>query len=194
MTFARRGTPRTDAVEAITHNAKGEMVDYYNHWLWTPLCEAISALDYAADAGELHPLTIAKATQRGATEALDHAPLAEPPAPGSLPKGLPETRKYLKSGWRRRELNPSALPSRSMPARAARGTHGGSAAALRALASSALLVLALWDVARGSALAAGLHVRPIGVPEVSFFFGSLCFVHARFHTSRVPNQARAAAE
>lgn len=60
-TFARRGTPRTDAVEAITHNKRGEMVDYYNHWLWTPLCEAILALSYRADADEHHPLTVVKA-------------------------------------------------------------------------------------------------------------------------------------
>jgi integrase len=31
-TFARRGTPQTDAVEAITHNKRGEMVDY-TPWL-----------------------------------------------------------------------------------------------------------------------------------------------------------------
>jgi integrase len=61
--FARRGTPRTDAVEAITHNAKnqGEMIDYYNSWLWTPLCEAILTLDYRADANEVHPLALRKA-------------------------------------------------------------------------------------------------------------------------------------
>jgi integrase len=60
-TFARRGTPRTDAVEAITHNKRGEMVDYYNHWLWTPICEAMLALSYSADALEQHPLMLAKA-------------------------------------------------------------------------------------------------------------------------------------
>ena len=37
------------------------MVDYYNHWLWTPLCEAILALSYRADADEHHPLTVVKA-------------------------------------------------------------------------------------------------------------------------------------
>lgn len=55
-TSARRGTPRTDAVDAITHNKRGEMVDYHNHWLWTPLCEAMEALSYAADSDEKHPL------------------------------------------------------------------------------------------------------------------------------------------
>jgi hypothetical protein len=56
ITFARRGTPRTDAIEAITHNKRGEMVDYYNHWGWTPLCEALLPLSFAVDAGEVHPL------------------------------------------------------------------------------------------------------------------------------------------
>lgn len=33
----------------MTHNAKteGEMIDYYNSWLWTPLCEAIVTLDFS---------------------------------------------------------------------------------------------------------------------------------------------------
>lgn len=31
----------------------GQMVDYYNnHWLWTPLCEAVASLNYRADADE----------------------------------------------------------------------------------------------------------------------------------------------
>ena len=131
--FARRGTPRTDAVEAITHNAKtqGEMIDYYNSWLWTPLCEAIMTLDYRADANEVHPLALRKAgggsgegsgagpdgnarhgessataRQSGASAASElDATLAES-ARACLPKTLPGSSNYSKSLWRRRELNP----------------------------------------------------------------------------------------
>jgi len=131
--FARRGTPRTDAVEAITHNAKteGEMIDYYNSWLWTPLCEAILTLDYRADADEVHPLALRKAgggsgeseggagadggggrgnagtamaRQSGASAASEvDATLAES-ARACLPEKLPGPSKYLKLLWRRREL------------------------------------------------------------------------------------------
>ncbi|MFZ5894696.1 MAG: tyrosine-type recombinase/integrase [Myxococcota bacterium] len=62
-TFARRGSPREDVIEAITHNskAKGKMIDWYNHWQWGPLCEVMSALDFGADANDRHPLRLRKA-------------------------------------------------------------------------------------------------------------------------------------
>ena len=73
-TFARRGSPRKDVIEAITHNSGGEsagqMVDYYNHWLWTPLCEAVASLSFRADADERHPLASARGpVQVGPVEA-----------------------------------------------------------------------------------------------------------------------------
>lgn len=74
-TFARRGTARTDAIEAITHNSKGEMVDYYNHWLWTPLCEAMSPLSFKADADEAHPLDL----MRRGTSTPNAGPVSSPP-------------------------------------------------------------------------------------------------------------------
>jgi|HubBroStandDraft_1064217.scaffolds.fasta_scaffold05658_5 integrase len=45
ITLARRGGARTEVVERITHNATGSIVDQYTHWDWTPLCEAVLALD-----------------------------------------------------------------------------------------------------------------------------------------------------
>jgi integrase len=124
-TFARRGTPRTDAVEAITHNKRGEMVDYYNHWLWTPLCEAMEALSYGADSDERHPLAPPSGGgPGGGVKVKPQAPASPEPAAilpvtaivdGSaeagrefkkLPEPLPGSRNYLKSLWRRRELNP----------------------------------------------------------------------------------------
>jgi integrase len=83
-TFARRGTPRTDAVEAITHNKRGEMVDYYNHWLWTPLCEAMLSLSYQADADEHHPLQLVKTKGGGGGNgAPTQSGSGAPPAPGA---------------------------------------------------------------------------------------------------------------
>jgi integrase len=81
ITFARRGTPRTDAVEAITHNSKGEMIDYYNHWQWGPLCEAMVPLDFGSDARDRHPLALRKSPVepgslgiRGAASGPDRSP------------------------------------------------------------------------------------------------------------------------
>lgn len=46
ITFARRATPFTDRVEAITHNAKGATIDMYNHFEWASLCEAVQNLHF----------------------------------------------------------------------------------------------------------------------------------------------------
>lgn len=48
-TNARRCYPHPDVIESITHNASGRSIDHYNHWQWDPLCEAVRALNFAAD-------------------------------------------------------------------------------------------------------------------------------------------------
>lgn len=41
ITLARRGGAPKDVVEQITHNAKGDIVDEYTTWDWSPLCAAV---------------------------------------------------------------------------------------------------------------------------------------------------------
>lgn len=48
ITWARRFGANPDAIEVITHNAKGDMVDQYTDWQWAPLCEAVSKVRLAA--------------------------------------------------------------------------------------------------------------------------------------------------
>jgi hypothetical protein len=99
------------------------MVDYYNHWLWTPLGEAMEALRYAADSDEKHPLAPPSGGgPGGVVKAKPQAPASPEPAAilpvtaivdGSaeagrefkkFPEPLPHSRNYLKSLSRRREL------------------------------------------------------------------------------------------
>lgn len=44
ITWARRFRANPDAIEVITHNAKGDMLDQYTDWQWEPLCEAVSVI------------------------------------------------------------------------------------------------------------------------------------------------------
>lgn len=43
ITLTRRNTGRWDILETITHNAKNEMIDRYNHFQWDSRCEVVSA-------------------------------------------------------------------------------------------------------------------------------------------------------
>lgn len=42
ITLTRRDTNREDILETITHNAKGEMIDRYNHFHWDVRCEVVA--------------------------------------------------------------------------------------------------------------------------------------------------------
>lgn len=41
ISAARSGGARKDTLEAITHNARGTMIDVYTSWEWPALCEAV---------------------------------------------------------------------------------------------------------------------------------------------------------
>lgn len=53
VTLCRRGGADTAAVETITHNAKGQVIDQYTHRQWDELCEAVRALDVARGGGSV---------------------------------------------------------------------------------------------------------------------------------------------
>ena len=63
ITFARRGSPREDIVEAITHNSKAKG----------------STLDFGADANDLHPLAGRDASAPGGSPAGHSAPEVDSP-------------------------------------------------------------------------------------------------------------------
>jgi len=46
ITWARRYRADPDAIEVLTHNARGEMIDQYTDWQWEPLCEAVATLPF----------------------------------------------------------------------------------------------------------------------------------------------------
>jgi integrase len=47
ISLCRRGHPRKDILERITHNASGDTVDRYTRWEWEPLCGVVQALPLA---------------------------------------------------------------------------------------------------------------------------------------------------
>lgn len=52
VTWCRRHRADPDAIEVITHNARGEMIDQYTDWQWEPLCEAVAVLPFDASFDE----------------------------------------------------------------------------------------------------------------------------------------------
>ena len=54
ISACRNASARTEVVELMTHNAKGEVIDAYTSWEWSTLCEEITKLQV-----ELHPTKLA---------------------------------------------------------------------------------------------------------------------------------------
>jgi integrase len=59
ITAARRGLAKATlmpALEQITHNAKGTVIDQYTHWEWEPLCEVVMGVSYVPAAPATQPV------------------------------------------------------------------------------------------------------------------------------------------
>lgn len=62
VTFARSDGARSDVVERITHNAKGEQIDGYTYFGWDVLCEAVACLRIDLRRGEVVQMARVAAT------------------------------------------------------------------------------------------------------------------------------------
>ena len=51
---------RTEVVELMTHNAKGEVIDAYTSWEWSTLCDEITKLEVDLQPAKLVVLPLAK--------------------------------------------------------------------------------------------------------------------------------------
>lgn len=49
ITWCRRHRADPDALEVVTHNSAGRVIDQYTDWQWEPLCEAVLAFDAPFD-------------------------------------------------------------------------------------------------------------------------------------------------
>lgn len=59
VTGARRALARDTlmpALDVITHNPKGKIIDQYTHWEWEPLCEVVLGVSYAPAAPAAPPV------------------------------------------------------------------------------------------------------------------------------------------
>jgi hypothetical protein len=60
ISACRNASARTEVIELMTHNAKGEVIDAYTSWEWSTLCDEISKLDVDLHATKLELLPLAK--------------------------------------------------------------------------------------------------------------------------------------
>jgi hypothetical protein len=60
ISACRNASARTEVVELVTHNAKGEVIAAYTSWEWSTLCDEITKLDVDLEPTELVVLPLAK--------------------------------------------------------------------------------------------------------------------------------------
>ena len=60
ISACRNASARTEVVELMTHNAKGEVIDAYTSWEWSTLCEEITKLEVELHRASVIVLPLAK--------------------------------------------------------------------------------------------------------------------------------------
>jgi integrase len=60
ISACRNASARTEVVELMTHNAKGEVIDAYTSWEWSTLCDEITKLEIDLHSANLVVLPLAK--------------------------------------------------------------------------------------------------------------------------------------
>ena len=60
ISTCRNASARTEVVELMTHNAKGEVIDAYTSWEWSTLCDEISKLEVDLQPANSIVLPVAK--------------------------------------------------------------------------------------------------------------------------------------
>jgi hypothetical protein len=73
ISACRNASARTEVVELMTHNAKGEVIDAYTSWEWSTLCDEISKLEVDLDPINLIVLPLAKRETPETTPVSDQA-------------------------------------------------------------------------------------------------------------------------
>ncbi|NND28157.1 MAG: hypothetical protein HKN97_06190, partial [Myxococcales bacterium] len=60
ISTCRNASARTEVVELMTHNAKGEVIDAYTSWEWSTLCGELAKLEVDLNPAKLIVLPVAK--------------------------------------------------------------------------------------------------------------------------------------
>ena len=100
ISTCRNASARTEVVELMTHNAKGEVIDAYTSWEWSTLCGELTKLEVDLNPAKLIVLPVAKSETRETT-AVSHQVFASDFATRDQSEMIPSA--YW---WRRWESNP----------------------------------------------------------------------------------------
>jgi len=71
ISACRNASARTEVVELMTHNAKGQVIDTYTSWEWSTLCDEITKLEVDLQPASLVVLPLAKRDTCETTAASD---------------------------------------------------------------------------------------------------------------------------
>jgi len=71
ISTCRNASARTEVVELMTHNAKGEVIDAYTSWEWSTLCGELTKLEVDLNPANLIVLPVAKSETTETTAVSD---------------------------------------------------------------------------------------------------------------------------
>jgi hypothetical protein len=98
ISTCRNASARTEVVELMTHNAKGEVIDAYTSWEWSTLCGELTKLEVDLNPASLIVLPVAK-SETTETTAVSHQVFASDFA-------TRDQSEVISDGYRWRESNP----------------------------------------------------------------------------------------
>jgi hypothetical protein len=104
ISTCRNASARTEVVELMTHNAKGEVIDAYTSWEWSTLCGEVSKLEVELHPASLIVLPVAK-SETPETTSVSHQVFASDFASDFATRDQSEVISSAYQ-WRRWESNP----------------------------------------------------------------------------------------
>jgi len=103
ISTCRNASARTEVVELMTHNAKGDVIDAYTSWEWSTLCGELAKLELDLNPAQLIVLPVAKSETPEIT-AVSHQVFASDFATRDQSKMISDAYR-----WRRWESNSREL-------------------------------------------------------------------------------------
>ena len=146
ISTCRNASARTEVVELMTHNAKGEVIDAYTSWEWSTLCGELTKLEVDLHSTNLVVLPLAK-SETPETTAVSQQVFASDFATRDQSEVISSAYQ-----WRRWESNPERSDTLTLrghsvfPRIAIKGTEPDLLLPYPAVPSNALACPALWSL------------------------------------------------
>jgi hypothetical protein len=96
ISTCRNASARTEVVELMTHNAKGEVIDAYTSWEWSTLCGELTKLAVDLNPAKLIVLPVAKSETTAVSRQVFASDFA-----------TRDQSEMISDGYRWRESNPN---------------------------------------------------------------------------------------